>query len=269
MSLLQNLLLVFIAGLITDLATGLGAIPFFFQKKIESYWLVIMWGLASGIMLSASIFGLMPEAISTGTWFEILFGLALGVALVILGKKALERYELEPGVFEEATFKKMILILGVLTVHSFPEGVAIGVSFAELGFDSGIPFYGFMIPPLAIIMTISISIHNIPEGVAISIPLKAMGMNKWKMLGATIFSSLPQPIGAVVAFLFVRQVKQFVPVGFAFAAGAMIYLVLTEFVEEAAEEGEDLDDWRIPFAVGTVVGFIIMIALGFSLDYGF
>lgn len=267
MSLTQNLLLVFIAGFITDLATGLGAIPFFFKKEIKSYWLVLMWGLASGIMLSASIFGLMPEAIATGNWLEILFGLTLGVLLVVGGKKLLEDREIDPGVFEEADFKKMLLILGVLTIHSFPEGVAIGVSFAELGFDSGIPILGFLVPPLAIIMTISISIHNIPEGLAISIPFKAMGMSNWKMLGATIFSSLPQPIGAVIAFLFVRQVKQFIPIGFAFAAGAMIYLVLTEFISEAHQEGQDLEDWRIPFAVGVIFGFIIMIALGFFLNY--
>lgn len=267
MSLLQNLVLVFVAGFITDLATGLGAIPFFFKKKIESYWLVVMWGLASGIMLSASIFGLMPEAISTGSWLEILIGLALGVLLVVGGKKLLEDREIEPGVFEEADVKKLLLILGVLTIHSFPEGVAIGVSFAELGFESGIPLWGFLVPPLAIIMTISISIHNIPEGLAISIPFKAMGLSRWKMLGATIFSSLPQPIGAVIAFLFVRQAKQFIPIGFAFAAGAMIYLVMTEFIQEAAEEGSDLNNWRIPFTVGVVFGFVIMIALGLFLNY--
>lgn len=267
MSLIQNLILVFIAGLITDLATGLGAIPFFFKRKISDYWLVALWGLASGIMLSASIFGLMPEALKTGTWYEITIGLVLGVLLVVLGSRFMDNYEIDPGTFEKATFKRMMLILGVLTIHSFPEGVAIGVSFAELGFENGVSFMGFLIPPLAIIMTISISIHNIPEGVAISIPFKAMGMSRWKMLGATIFSSLPQPIGAVIAFLFVRQAKAFIPIGFAFAAAAMIYLVLTEFIEEAAEEGENLKDWRIPFAIGTLVGFVIMIGLGFVLNY--
>lgn len=267
MGLAENLILVFVAGLITDFATGLGAIPFFFKKKFSDYWLVILWGLASGIMVSASIFGLVPEALAAGAWWELLIGLLAGVLLVIGGSKFMDSYDLDPGTFEEATFKKMILILGILTVHSFPEGVAIGVSFAELGFDSGVQFMGFLIPPLAIIMTISISIHNIPEGVAISIPFKAMGMSRWKMLGATIFSSLPQPIGAVIAFLFVRQAKAFIPFGFAFAAGAMIYLVLTEFVEEAREEGESLKDWRIPFATGTLAGFAVMISLGFFLGY--
>jgi len=114
----------------------------------------------------------------------------------------------------------MVLILGVLTVHSFPEGVAIGVAFAELGLGSGIPVLGYAIPAIAITMTIAISIHNIPEGVAISIPFKASGVGNWKTMGAAIFSSVPQPIGAVLAFVFVSQAKTFLPVGYGFAAGS-------------------------------------------------
>jgi len=158
-----------------------------------------------------------------------------------------------------------VLILGVLTVHSFPEGVAIGVAFAEMGLSGGIPFLGFAVPSLAILMTVSISIHNIPEGIAISIPFRAMGAGKWKMLAATIFSSLPQPIGAVIAFVFVRQAQQFMPIGFGFAAGAMIYLVATEFIEEAEEQGESLSDWRIPFIYGIIGCLIVMAPLFYFL----
>jgi len=115
------------------------------------------------------------------------------------------------------------------------------------------------------LMTVSISIHNIPEGIAISIPFRAMGAGKWKMLAATIFSSLPQPIGAVIAFVFVRQAQQFMPIGFGFAAGAMIYLVATEFIEEAGEQGESLSDWRVPFIYGIIGGLIIMAPLFYFL----
>lgn len=261
MALLENLLLVFIAGLITDLATGIGALPFFFKEEFSDRLLVGMWGLASGIMFFASIFGLIPEGLASGSILEVSVGLLIGVILVEGASRLLDEYELDPGTFEEATFKKMVLILGVLTVHSFPEGVSIGVAFAELGFEGGVPFLGFVIPSLAILMTVAISIHNIPEGIAISIPFRAMGMNKWKMLGATIFSSLPQPIGAVIAFVFVREAQQFMPIGFGFAAGAMIYLVATEFIEEAREQGEELDDWRYMFILGAAAGLAIMLPL--------
>jgi len=261
MALLENLLLVFIAGLITDLATGIGALPFFFKEEFSDRLLVGMWGLASGIMFFASVVGLIPEGLASGSVFEVSIGLLIGVLLVEGASRLLDEYELDPGAFEEATFKKMVLILGVLTVHSFPEGVSIGVAFAELGFEGGVPFLGFAIPPLAILMTVAISIHNIPEGIAISIPFRSMGMSKWKMLGATIFSSLPQPIGAVIAFVFVRQARQFMPIGFGFAAGAMIYLVATEFIEEAQEKGDSMDDWRYTFILGCLAGLAIMLPL--------
>lgn len=265
MSLLADLMLVFIAGLVTDLATGLGALPFFFKYKFSDRVIVALWGLATGIMFFASVFGLIPEGLASGSIIEVSAGLGIGVLLVVGAGRLLEDREIDPGTFEEATFKKMILILGILTVHSFPEGVAIGVAFAELGFESGVPFLGFLIPPLAILMTLSISIHNIPEGIAISIPFKSMGMSKWRMLGATIFSSVPQPIGAVIAFVFVRQARQFMPIGFGFAAGAMIFLVATEFVEEAAEQGEDLYSWKEPFIIGILGGLAVMAPLFYFL----
>ncbi|QGA80915.1 ZIP family metal transporter [Candidatus Nanohalobium constans] len=270
MAILENLLIVFVAALITDLATGLGTIPFFFVEEFSQRYLVGMWGLASGIMLSASFLGLIPEGLKAAREYPFFnseflavgIGLIAGGLLVIGARRLVDDAELDPGTFEEAGFKKMVLILGVLTIHSFPEGVAIGVAFAELGLGSGVPILGFAVPAIAITMTIAISIHNIPEGVAISIPFKANGVSNWKTMGAAIFSSVPQPIGAVIAFLFVREAQAFLPIGYGFAAGAMIYLVLTEFVEEAFEEAEDIDTSGWPeFIGGNTAGLIIMILL--------
>jgi len=270
MTFLENLMIVFIGALITDLATGLGTVPFFFIKEFSDRLLVGLWGLASGIMFSASFLGLLPEGIIAGRQYPVFgsgilavsIGLIIGAGLVIFARKWIDDAELDPGTFEEADYKKMLLILGILTIHSFPEGVAIGVSFAELGLGSGIPIFGFAIPAIAITMTIAISIHNIPEGIAISIPFKASGVSNWKTMGAAIFSSVPQPIGAVIAFIFVREARMFLPVGYGFAAGAMIYLVMTEFIEEAMEQAEGLEDrGYLEFAGGNLAGLIIMIIL--------
>ena len=268
MALIENLFIVFIAGLITDLATGLGVFPFFFVKEFSKKRLVILWGLASGIMLSASFLGLIPEGLSAAQeyplygseYFAVGLGLLTGILLVIGAQRLIDEVELDPGTFEEADFKKMVLILGILTVHSFPEGIAIGVSFAELGLGGSGLWLG--IPAIAITMTIAISIHNIPEGVAIAIPFKANGVSNWKTVGAAVFSSVPQPIGAVIAYYFVTQAQQVLPIGYGFAAGAMIYLVLTEFVEEAFEEAEELKSsgWK-EFLTGNAAGLIIMILL--------
>ncbi|NHN43113.1 ZIP family metal transporter [Halorubellus sp. JP-L1] len=320
---------VFVAGLVTAIATGLGAIPFFLVDDVSDRWNVALWGIASGIMLSASLFGLIDEGLaeSTGTPWLLALGLLAGVALVVVANRVLERVDvggsrastdggepvardddaddaqddsiqhddddernqghhaddehnhghhadddhghghdhgIDPAAFAEADVKKLVLILGVLTVHSFPEGVAVGVSFAELGLEGGVPILGLTVPVLAIFMTVAISIHNVPEGLAISIPLRAMDVGEWRMVGAAIFSSLPQPIGAVVAFAFVRWAREFLPFGFGFAAGAMVYLVLTEFVPEALEAGADLPGrGHRELAVGLVAGVAVMIPLLF------
>ena len=262
MGLLENLTLVFIAGFVTALATGVGALPFFFFDKISDRWNVVLWGLSSGIMISASVFGLIEEGLTEGTPLEIATGMAVGVTLVVVAHEILINSDIDPREYEEADFKKLVLILGILTVHSFPEGVAIGVSFADLGLEGGIKLVGFTVPVLAIFMTIAISIHNVPEGTAISIPLRAMGVSEWRMVWWAVFSSLPQPIGAVIAFVFVRLAREFLPFGFGFAAGAMIYLVLTEFIPEALEFGDNIPSGGKPeLAGGIILGVLIMTPL--------
>ncbi len=261
---ISNLLIVFVAGFITALATGLGALPFFFLASISDRQNVILWGFASGIMLSASIFGLINEGLAAGTISEIAIGGAVGVLLVIVAHELIVDTEIDPRTYEEADFKKLVLILGVLTVHSFPEGIAVGVSFAELGFGEGIELLGTTIPVLAVFMTIAISIHNVPEGTAISIPLRALGVSEWRMVWWSIFSSLPQPIGAVIAFAFVRWAQEFLSYGFGFAAGAMIYLVVSEFIPEALETGASLKyGGRPELVAGLVFGIVLMIPLAY------
>jgi ZIP family zinc transporter len=262
MSLIANLTLVFLAGLVTALATGLGALPFFLVDDIPDRWNVVLWGLASGIMVAASVFGLLKEGLAAGTVWDIVPGVVVGVLLVVVSHRVISGAEIDPRDYAEADFKKLVLILGILTVHSFPEGVAVGVSFADLNLGMGPQFLGFTVPILAVFMTVAISIHNVPEGTAISIPLRAMGVSKYKMVWWSVFSSLPQPIGAVLAFAFVRFARDFLPFGFGFAAGAMIYLVVTEFIPEALELGTGLPNRGRPELIGGIaVGVAVMAPL--------
>ena len=307
MGLLVNLAFVFIAGLITALATGLGAIPFFFVEEFSDRWNVALWGIASGIMVAASLFGLVNEGLayaSDGLPTLMISGLIAGVVLVEVADRVLDATDVGGGdhdhtsdhdhthdaavtaasdeellsdgdgsahdhdhpidveAFAAGDLKTLVLILGILTVHSFPEGVAVGVSFAELGLEGGVGVFGLSVPLLAVFMTIAISIHNIPEGTAIAIPMRAMGLSKWRMVGAAVFSSLPQPIGAVIAFAFVTWAESFLPFGFGFAAGAMIYLVFTEFIPEAVATGVDLPGRGYgELATGIVAGVLVMLPL--------
>jgi ZIP family zinc transporter len=266
MALVENLGLVFVAGLITALATGLGALPFFVVDDFSDSWNVGLWGLASGIMVAASVFGLLREGLAYGSPVLLVPGMAAGVVLVVVGHRLVDGIEHSPEQYEEADFRKLVLILGVLTIHSFPEGVAVGVSFGELGLAEAetVGVLGVAVPVLAVFMTVAISIHNVPEGVAISIPLRSLHVSEWRMVWWAMFSSLPQPIGAVIAFYFVSLAKEFLPLGFGFAAGAMIYLVATEFVPEALEHGADLPGkGRRELVTGALVGVLIMVPLAF------
>jgi ZIP family zinc transporter len=259
---LSELTVVFLAGFATALATGVGVLPFFFFEEIGDRWNVVLWGFSSGVMLSASVFGLVQEGLAAGTPGEIVLGVVAGVVLVVLAREVLLDADIDPRRYEEADFRKLVLILGILTVHSFPEGVAVGVSFADLGLEGGVGLAGVTVPVLAIFMTVAISVHNVPEGTAISIPLRAMGVSEWRMVWWAVFSSLPQPVGAVAAFAFVRFAREFLPVGFGFAAGAMVYLVLTEFVPEALERGEALPAGGKPeLAAGVALGVALMTPL--------
>jgi ZIP family zinc transporter len=266
MGLVENFVFVFVAGFITALATGVGALPFFLVEDISERWNVILWGLASGIMVSASLFGLILEGLQYGNEILMIPGLLTGVVLVVVANYFLSHTHIDPREYEEADFKKLVLILGILTVHSFPEGIAVGVSFAELGFETAdtIMILGFGAPILGIFMTIAISIHNVPEGVAISIPLQSMGVSNWRKVWWSVFSSLPQPIGAVIAFAFVRLAQEFLPFGFGFAAGAMVYLVISEFLPEALEHGEALPRGGRPeLTAGVALGVLAMAPLAF------
>ncbi|MFB6203516.1 MAG: ZIP family metal transporter [Candidatus Nanohaloarchaea archaeon] len=251
--------MVLAAGVLSDLATALGTLPFFFFDEVGDRLVVGFWGLAGGIMLSASTFGLILEALSFGNYLEVAAGLLAGVVLIALANRLIEDHEFEPHSIAEADFKKLMIILGVLTVHSFPEGFAIGVSFAEMDLASASMLFG--VPVLAVFMTLAISIQNIPEGLAVSIPLKTYGYSRRDMVKASIFSSLPQPVGAVLAYYFVTLAREFLPFGFGFAAGAMIYLVFAEMIGEALERGEDLENPEKVLVSGLVIGFLTMAPL--------
>ena len=256
----EGLGLVLAAGVFTALVCGLGTLPFFFVDDVGDRLTVVLWGLAGGIMLFASLFGFIVEGLGEGSITQVGLGLVVGVGLVVLADRVISGYEFEPREIPAADFRKLVLIVGVLTVHSFPEGVALGVAFADLGVEGDLVLAGLAVPALAIFITIAISIQNIPEGLAVAIPLHTYGISNWKIFGWAVFSSIPQPIGAGIAYVFVTVAREFLPFGFGFAAGAMIYLVLHDMFPEALDHGSDLPGGgRRELLVGIGLGIAIMI----------
>ncbi len=214
-------LVVFIYGTITALATGLGALPFAFVRRLSPGFVAVANALAAGLMLGAS-FGLVAEGTRYGSW-QTVVGATLGVAFILATQRILSDQDIQFGKARGADARQMVLMVLVMTAHSFSEGVAVGVSFG-----GGVT--------LAAVITIAIAVHNIPEGLAISAVLRPKGVSVARCAGWSVFSSLPQPLMAVPAFLFVEAFRPALPYGIGFAAGAMVFMVLVELLPEAYGE---------------------------------
>lgn len=216
---------VFFYALITAVATGLGALPFFLIKDLTRTWLGISNAVASGLMLAAS-FGLIYEGLNHDLWFTF-YGILIGLGFIIVSQLILDKYDDHFALknIKKVDSSKMLLIIGIMTLHSFTEGVSVGVSFSG-GLELGL------------FITTAIAVHNIPEGLAISLVLVPRGTSPLKAAWWSIFSSLPQPLMAVPAFLFVEIFRQYLPMGLGFAGGAMIWMVFAELIPDALEENE-------------------------------
>ncbi|MCA9521325.1 MAG: ZIP family metal transporter [Myxococcales bacterium] len=231
---------VFVYALGTALATGLGALPFILVRRISKRAIAIANATSAGLMLGAS-FGLLREASRFGTWQPIVGG-AVGLLFILLSERALSGRDVGFGALRGAGARQAMLVMLVMTLHSFAEGVAVGVSFgggAKLG----------------TLITIAIAVHNIPEGLAISASMRPRGASILACVGYSILSSLPQPVMAVPAFLFVEQFRPLLPFGFGFAAGAMVLVV---FMELAPESYEALSRRGVGLLVSLALGLMIL-----------
>ena len=218
MSIDGDVVRVFLYALATAISTGLGALPFLAVRDLSPRAMATANAIAAGLMLGASI-GLLAEGERMGAGATFV-GALLGVAFVLLTQRLMGDREPEFGTLRGAGARRVLLVLVVMTVHSFAEGVAVGVSFGGGA-------------ALATAITIAIAVHNIPEGLAISAVLRAQGASVPACAAWSVFSSLPQPLMAVPAYLFVHRFAALLPYGLGFAAGAMVFLVLEELLPEA------------------------------------
>lgn len=213
---------VFLAALITAIATGFGAIPFFFVRTIPRVLLGLSNAVAAGLMLGAS-YGLVTQGFRYSP-LRVVAGAIVGAVFISLTHRLLNsRQELEVGALRGADALKALMIVGIMTVHSFAEGVGVGVSFGGGQALGGL-------------ITAAIAVHNIPEGLAISLVIVPRGASPTRAALWSIFSSLPQPLMAVPAFLFVQIFQPFLPAGLGFAAGAMVWMVFRELIPDALQD---------------------------------
>lgn len=210
---------VFLAALVTALATGLGALPLIFVRSAGRTVLGASNALAAGVMLAASV-SLSWQGVDRSPW-RTAFGVALGIGFVLASQRYLSHDHAHAlGSLRGEDARQALLIVGVMTVHSAAEGIGVGAAF---GGGS----------TLGLLITVAIAIHNIPEGLAISLVLVPRGTSVRSAAGWSIFSSLPQPLLAVPAFLFVNAFSSILPIGLGFAAGAMVWMVVGELLPDA------------------------------------
>ncbi len=210
---------VFAAAMLTAVATGLGALPFVFVRALRPYWISIANAAAAGLMLAAT-HGLVAEGVELNSQ-RLVLGIVLGLAGILGARHMLgDGGEIEIASLKGLDAKKAFLIIAVMTAHSFAEGVGVGVSFGGSN-------------ELATFITTAIAIHNIPEGLAIALVLIPRGTPVWQAALWAIFTSLPQPIAAVPAFLAVSTFAPLLPIGFGIAAGAMMWMVFAELIPDA------------------------------------
>jgi ZIP family zinc transporter len=208
-----------LAALVTALATGLGALPFAVFPEIGRRGLALANAGAAGFMLGAGA-GLLSEGRRHGV-APVLVGAAVGVLSIVVARRLLRGGpEVHLGALSGADARKVLTVVGVMTVHSIAEGVGLGVAFG--GGDA-----------LGLFITVAIAVHNIPEGLAISLVLVPRGTGVARAAWWSVFSSLPQPLLAVPAFLFVERFLPLLPYGLGFAAGAMVWMVVSELVPDA------------------------------------
>ena len=213
-----DVLAVFLAALATALATGLGAAPVAFVRRLAPASLGAASAAAAGCMLAAS--GLLLYEGGRESVAQTLAGALAGAAFTALAAWLLTRRPVRFEALASADARKALLIVGVMTAHSIAEGVGVGVSFG--GGRS-----------LGVATAVAIAVHNVPEGLAISLVLVPRGVSVWRAGGWSIFTSLPQPLLAVPAFAFVAAFAGLLAGGLGFAAGAMLWMVAAEVMPDA------------------------------------
>ena len=246
----------FIASLFTLMITAFGAASVFLFKKYNKTLLDTFLSFSAGVMIAASFFSLINPAMEMANNLDLVpinvlvIGILGGTLLLFLGDKIFSR---KMKITKEK--KRTSLLVFSIVLHNIPEGMAIGVAFGSVIYGLDGATIG-----AAITLAIGIGIQNFPEGSAISLPLLGSGMSKRKSFIIGALSAIVEPISAVVGALLVLKVNIILPYLLAFAAGAMLYVVVEEIIPESQNtEKKDL------MAFITILGFSLMMILDIVL----
>jgi ZIP family zinc transporter len=241
-----------IASLLAGLATGVGALPALFFKEVPDKLMSTMLGGAAGVMLAATSFSLIVPGIEHGNtlWpgfgvYTIVIGILAGAFCLDLVDRFLPHEHFILGHEGPASrMKKIWLFIIAITIHNFPEGLAVGV-----GFGGGDTANGTS-------LAIGIGLQNMPEGLAVALPLLGLGYSRMRAIAIATLTGLVEPVGGLLGVASVSVFHPVLPFGLAFAAGAMLFVISDEIIPETHAKGRS----RLA-TFGIIFGFVIMMAL--------
>jgi ZIP family zinc transporter len=256
----------FLATCFTWFLTALGAAGVFFTRTVDKRILDPMLGFAGGVMIAASYWSLLAPALEMAeqqgqiAWIPAAVGFLLGGVCLRLVDKFLPHLHLYAPI-EEAegiatTWRRTTLLILAITLHNIPEGLAVGVAFGAVAAD--IPAATL---PAAIALALGIGIQNFPEGMAVAMPLRREGVSRLKSFWYGQLSGIVEPVAGVVGAAAVLVARPILPYALAFAAGAMIFVVVEEVVPESQASG-NADSATMGLMCGFTVMMILDLALG-------
>lgn len=243
-----------LATLFTYFLTALGSSIVFFFKNISKNIMDAMLGFAAGVMTAASFFSLLSPAIEHAKslnmtpWLIISIGFFCGGLLLFISDKIFNKLLSKKN-------KRILMLVSSITIHNIPEGLAVGIAFGSV-------FYGLTGATTlsALMLAIGIGLQNFPEGSAVSIPLRRDGMSRNKAFFYGQLSAVVEPIFGIIGAILVLKVRVLLPFFLSFAAGAMIYVVVSELIPESQSNQK-----KEVMAIFTIIGFTIMMILDVAL----
>lgn len=251
-----------IATLFTWGVTAIGASIVFFFKKVNKNVMDAMLGFSAGVMIAASFWSLlspsieMAENLNMTAWLVAFLGFFSGGLLLFIGDKIFLIFDKKmKKIKKKSSFKRSLMLIISITLHNIPEGLAVGVAFGSLKYGLD----GVTLGSCSL-LALGIGLQNFPEGTAVSVPLRREGMSRKKSFFVGQLSGIVEPISGVIGALLVLKVRLLLPFLLAFAAGAMIYVVIEELIPESqTNKRKDL------MALFSLIGFSIMMILDVAL----
>lgn len=234
-----------VASLLAGLATGAGALPVLFAADVSDKLLDVMLGFSAGVMLAAAFFSLLAPAIDLANVWVAVLGFTAGAGALHLADRFIPHFHPALGMEGPSSrLSRAWLFALAITIHNFPEGLAVGVSFGVGDVATGL------------IVAMAIGLQNIPEGLAVALPLRREGYSGHGSLWYATLTGLVEPVGGLLGVALAHIFHQVLPWALAFAAGAMFFVISDEIIPESHRRG-----FERQATFGLIAGFILMMIL--------